>query len=240
MPPWKGLFGTSASEEQPQIAPSKKGVDTAFETFIDGALCKIHQEASGRSKEQKAIREACKKVIDELRKEVEDGSGGISPPLSRKDVDMVLEPLRMACKSEVPRVMEPALACLHKLVAHAYLQGETTSAGRIEDGTIVSQVVALVAKCADVTDSNVQLAVLRALLTVTTAEHFIVHGDTLMQAVRTGFNMAIGSDSPDIQRTARNSPPADAQHRGQARHAVPSLCDAIFFGHPQPESERGG
>lgn len=69
----------------------------------------------------------------------------------------------------------------------------------------LSQVVGLVAKCAEAPNSVIQLAVLRALLTVTTAEHFIVHGDTLMQAVRTAFNIAIGSDSVDIQRTARNA-----------------------------------
>lgn len=63
MAPWKGLFSSATAEAEPQIPPSRKGVDTAFETFIDGALCKVHQEASGRSKEQKAIREACKKVI---------------------------------------------------------------------------------------------------------------------------------------------------------------------------------
>jgi hypothetical protein len=63
MPPWSGLFSGGTGEGEVQITPNKRGVDTAFETFIDGALCKVHQEANGRSKEQKAIREACKKVL---------------------------------------------------------------------------------------------------------------------------------------------------------------------------------
>lgn len=37
------------------------------------------------------------------------------------------------------------------------------------------------------------------------AEHFMAHGDCLMQAVRTVFNIAIGSESPDIQNTARSA-----------------------------------
>ena len=37
------------------------------------------------------------------------------------------------------------------------------------------------------------------------AEHFLAHGDYLMQAVRTVFNIAIGADSPDIQNTARSA-----------------------------------
>lgn len=68
-----------------------------------------------------------------------------------------------------------------------------------------AQVVALISKCGESHSEAVQLAVIRALLTITTAEHFIVHGDSLMQAVRTVFNVAIGSESAEIQRTARSA-----------------------------------
>lgn len=83
----------------------------------------------------------------------------------------LIEPLRLACGQDAPRLVEPALACLHKLVsnlqlttlctalpssmqhkpnlhdllgmsqvAHAYLQAESTPAGRLDDNTTVSQV----------------------------------------------------------------------------------------------------
>lgn len=69
-----------------------------------------------------------------------------------------------------------------------------------------AQVVELVSKAATESNSEaVHLAVIRALLTITTAEHFIVHGDSLMQAVRCVFNIALGSSSADIQRTARSA-----------------------------------
>lgn len=67
------------------------------------------------------------------------------------------------------------------------------------------QVIIAVAKAGESNNDSVQLAVIKTLLTVTTAEHFLVHGDALVQAVRTVFNVAIGSDSADIQRTARNA-----------------------------------
>ncbi|KAK9804748.1 hypothetical protein WJX72_003264 [[Myrmecia] bisecta] len=200
---WGNLFGGSGSAEQlpDSIAGSKRGLDSAFEVFIDGALTKIYNEASGRAKEQRAVREACKQVLDTLRAE----DGHVSTPLDKKLANAVLDPLRLACSLDVARVMEPALGCLHKLVAHAYLQAESTSAGRLDDGSITSQVVQLVSKCGENGGESIQLAVIRALLTITTAEHFVVHGDCLMQAVRTVFNVAIGSDSADIQRTARNA-----------------------------------
>lgn len=62
MAPWS-FFQSQAKELPSSIAPNARGVDTAFEVFIDGALTKIYNEASGRSKEQRAIREACKRIL---------------------------------------------------------------------------------------------------------------------------------------------------------------------------------
>lgn len=62
MAPW-GLFSGGTSSDVLPLEPNKAGQDTAFEIFIDGALTKIYNEAGGRSKDLRAIREACKKVI---------------------------------------------------------------------------------------------------------------------------------------------------------------------------------
>lgn len=45
------------------------------------------------------------------------------------------------------------------------------------------QVVMLISKCSESNGEVVQLGVVRALLTVTTAEHFVLHGDCLMQVL---------------------------------------------------------
>ena len=42
------------------------------------------------------------------------------------------------------------------------------------------QVVSLIQKSSEVNGEAVQLGVVRALLTVTTAEHFVLHGDALI------------------------------------------------------------
>ena len=62
MAPWS-FFQAQASDLPASIVPNARGVDTAFEVFIDGALTKIYNEASGRSKELRAIREACKRIL---------------------------------------------------------------------------------------------------------------------------------------------------------------------------------
>ena len=47
------------------------------------------------------------------------------------------------------------------------------------------QAVTMTAKCGESNSAPIQLAVVKALLTFVTAEHFMVHGDCLMQASRT-------------------------------------------------------
>jgi hypothetical protein len=53
----------------------------------------------------------------------------------------LLEVLRGALALGNPRLTEPALSCMHKLVAYAYLQGETGASGRLHDtDNVVTQV----------------------------------------------------------------------------------------------------
>ena len=68
MAPWSIFSGAGKEEEQAlpgSMQQQVRGVDTAFEVFIDGALTKIYNEASGRSKEQKHLRASCKKILGE-------------------------------------------------------------------------------------------------------------------------------------------------------------------------------
>lgn len=48
--------------------------------------------------------------------------------------------LRGALSLGNPRLAEPALSCMHKLVAYAYMQGETAPSGRLDDdANVVTQ-----------------------------------------------------------------------------------------------------
>jgi hypothetical protein len=96
-----------------------------------------------------------------------------------------------------------------------WLQGESSPGGSMDllgfDGNaidgddIVAQVIKMVIKCGETSNEAQQLAVVRALLTFTTAEHFIPHGECLLAAVRTVFNLALSSDAVVNRRTASNA-----------------------------------
>ncbi|KAG2495708.1 hypothetical protein HYH03_006308 [Edaphochlamys debaryana] len=181
--------------------------DRAFEIFVKRTLSAIQKESWGRSKECKDLRDACQTVLNLLTDHEQghlqyDGSLAVA----------VLDPLYLACASTNPKVLEAALGCLHKLVAHAWLQGESSSSGAASDADVVSRVIRTVIKCGE-TGANglgaggeaLQLSVIRALLTFTTAEHFVAHGDCLLAAVRMVFNLALGAEDDIIKRTASNA-----------------------------------
>ena len=68
MAPWSFLSGSGAEGEAELPAHMEPDTDssrTAFSIFIDGALTNIYNEASGRSKDQKALRAGLKSVIGE-------------------------------------------------------------------------------------------------------------------------------------------------------------------------------
>ncbi|GIL43151.1 hypothetical protein Vafri_977, partial [Volvox africanus] len=175
--------------------------DRAFEVFVKRTLSAIQKESWGRSKECKELREICQNVLNLLH-DHEQGHLQYEGSLAVA----VLEPLYLACASSNPKVLEAALGCLHKLVAHAWLQGESSSGGQANDADVVSRVIRTVIRCGETNAvEDMQLAVIRALLTFTTAEHFVAHGDCLLAAVRMVFNLALGAEDDIIKRTASNA-----------------------------------
>ncbi len=194
----------------------------AYDIFVRRAISSIAKEVEwGRSKEARELREACQHFLASQ----DVGSAAEAAPAAPNTLGLaVLPPLQLACASSNARVVEAALGCLHKLVAHAWLQGESNASGEgdgliEDDADVVARVIRLVIKCGEqqalVGSSSpgsnssaqpaLQLSIIRALLTFTTAEHFVVHGDSLMSAVRTVFNLALSSTDENIKRTACNA-----------------------------------
>lgn len=46
-----------------RIEPLRRGKDVHLEIFVDAAVTEIYNQASARSKEQRAIKEACKHLL---------------------------------------------------------------------------------------------------------------------------------------------------------------------------------
>ncbi|KAI8114546.1 hypothetical protein M9434_002668 [Picochlorum sp. BPE23] len=204
---------------------SNSSLHINLEVFVNKQLDEIERQAAGTSNKDKIIRQSCCSV-----KRIVSDYGSVSPPVPDhekedstfgsqavhgasgglpEEVTVPLLSLLKSClETKNERVIEPALSCLHKLIAYMYLQGETRASGRLDDaGNIVTTVVLMAAKAASTPFSNhsVQLTAVKTLLTATTAEYFIPHGDCLMLAVRTAFNIAINGATKDVQNAAASA-----------------------------------
>lgn len=68
-----------------------------------------------------------------------------------------------------------------------------------------AQVMEGVCKCYDMAEDGIELLVLKTLLSAVTSTSLRVHGDSLLKAVRTCYNIYLGSKSPVNQTTAKAS-----------------------------------
>lgn len=189
---------------------------------LNPALEKVIKNAAWR-KHSKLVQD-CKAVIDKLSapefspapSENSDGSEKPSAKapesplfdgsrcLSADDSVFILQPLVSACETGSLKLVEPALDAVQKLISHGYLRGEVDAANAVDNGISV-QLMEAVCKCHDLADDAIELLVLKTLLTAVTSVPLRVHGESLLKAVRTCYNVYLGSKVIVNQTTAKAS-----------------------------------
>ena len=187
---------------------------TNLEVFVTKELDLIQKQASNASEKYWILGESCrhvKGIVQSYGESKSEGKRGMNVGTTGalpEEVTVPLLSLLQSClQTKNTKFVEPALACIHKLVAYAYIQGETRGSGRLDDvENTVTMVVTMAARAAQTApNASVQLTAVKTLLTATTAEHFIPHGDCLMLAVRTAFNIAINGGNRDVCNAAASA-----------------------------------
>ncbi|KAK3752750.1 hypothetical protein QZH41_018716 [Actinostola sp. cb2023] len=138
-----------------------------------------------------------------------DGSPSSVLPLPKDSMpfiyaDKYFLPFELACQSKSPRIVTTALDCLQKLIAYGHLAGD------IPDSTepskrLIDRIIETICSCfmGVQTDDSVQLQIIKALLTAVTSNACEVHEGTLLQAVRTCYNIYLASRNLINQTTAK-------------------------------------
>ncbi|XP_075518419.1 brefeldin A-inhibited guanine nucleotide-exchange protein 2 [Primulina tabacum] len=129
---------------------------------------------------------------------------GVLLELSLPDSDLILSPIINALSSSYLKVSEPALDAVQKLIAHGYLRGEADPSGG-PDSKLLSKLIDSVCKCHDLGDENAELLVIKALLSAVTSVSLRIHGDCLLQVVRTCYDIYLSSKNVVNQTTAKAS-----------------------------------
>ncbi|KAK1560427.1 hypothetical protein Q3G72_026575 [Acer saccharum] len=193
--------------------------DSRLSQAICPALDKIIKNASWR-KHSKLAHE-CKSVLERLaslQKQQTPSSPDSEPessapgPLhdggpieySLSESESILSPLINACGTGLLKIVDPAVDCIQKLIAHGYLRGEADPTGGVE-AKLLSRLIESVCKCHDIGDDAIELLVLKTLLSAVTSMSLRIHGDCLLQIVRTCYDIYLGSKNVVNQTTAKAS-----------------------------------
>ncbi|PSS24171.1 Brefeldin A-inhibited guanine nucleotide-exchange protein like [Actinidia chinensis var. chinensis] len=198
--------------------------DSRLNQVLVPALEKIVKNGSWR-KHSKLVHQ-CKSVLDRLTSPEKSSPLSPASPDAQSDTDTsslpgvlhdggpieyslaeseaILSPIINACSSGNLKIADPALDCVQKLVAHGYLRGEADSSGGAE-AKLLSGLIESVCKCHELGDESVELLVLKTLLSAVTSVSLRIHGDCLLQIVRTCYDVYLGSKNVVNQTTAKAS-----------------------------------
>ncbi|CAH8251076.1 unnamed protein product [Arabidopsis lyrata] len=216
-------------------------VDSRLGRVVIPALDKVIKNASWR-KHSKLAHE-CKSVIERLRSPensspVADSDSGSSIPgplhdggaaeYSLAEPEIILSPLINASSTGVLKIVDPAVDCIHKLIAHGYVRSEADPTGGPE-ALLLSKLIETICKCHELDDEGLELLVLKTLLPAVTSISLRIHGDSLLQIVRTCYGIYLGS------RNVRKMAEKDATASGDDAIRVSGMQfayeveDPIFF-----------
>uniref|UniRef100_A0A8C2H9Q4 ADP-ribosylation factor guanine nucleotide-exchange factor 1 (brefeldin A-inhibited) n=1 Tax=Cyprinus carpio TaxID=7962 RepID=A0A8C2H9Q4_CYPCA len=174
--------------------------------FLTRALEKILADKEVKKAHHSQLRKACEVALEEIKAESENLS--TLPPIKSKtnfiEADKYFLPFELACQSKCPRIVITSLDCLQKLIAYGHLTGsapDNTTPGK----KLIDRIIETICGCfqGPQTDEGVQLQIIKALLTAVTSQHIEIHEGTVLQAVRTCYNIYLASKNLINQTTAK-------------------------------------
>uniref|UniRef100_A0A672PTQ8 Brefeldin A-inhibited guanine nucleotide-exchange protein 1-like n=1 Tax=Sinocyclocheilus grahami TaxID=75366 RepID=A0A672PTQ8_SINGR len=174
--------------------------------FLTRALEKILADKEVKKAHHSQLRKACEVALEEIKAESEKLS--TLPPIKSKtnfiEADKYFLPFELACQSKCPRIVVTSLDCLQKLIAYGHLTGsapDNTTPGK----KLIDRIIETICGCfqGPQTDEGVQLQIIKALLTAVTSQHIEIHEGTVLQAVRTCYNIYLASKNLINQTTAK-------------------------------------
>ncbi|KAK3733623.1 hypothetical protein RRG08_063293, partial [Elysia crispata] len=184
--------------------------------FLTRALEKIVSDKEIKKAYHSQLKKACEGALDELKNENkktvevttsnESSSSALPQPKQAGfvEADKYFLPFELACQSKCPRIVNIALDCLQKLIAYGHLTGntpDTTTPGK----RLIDRIVETICGCFNgpQTDEGVQLQIIKALLTVVTSTTCEIHEGTVLQTVRTCYNIYLASKNMVNRLTAK-------------------------------------
>uniref|UniRef100_A0A8C5NK28 ADP ribosylation factor guanine nucleotide exchange factor 2 n=1 Tax=Junco hyemalis TaxID=40217 RepID=A0A8C5NK28_JUNHY len=174
--------------------------------FVSRALEKILAEKDAKRPPHGQLRRACQVALDEIKNELEKQREGTAAPPKANfiEADKYFLPFELACQSKSPRIVSTSLDCLQKLIAYGHITGNAPDSGA-PGKRLIDRIVETICNCfqGPQTDEGVQLQIIKALLTAVTSPYIEIHEGTILQTVRTCYNIYLASKNLINQTTAK-------------------------------------
>uniref|UniRef100_A0A8C3NF06 Uncharacterized protein n=1 Tax=Geospiza parvula TaxID=87175 RepID=A0A8C3NF06_GEOPR len=174
--------------------------------FVSRALEKILAEKEAKRPPHGQLRRACQVALDEIKSELEKQREGTAAPPKANfiEADKYFLPFELACQSKSPRIVSTSLDCLQKLIAYGHITGNAPDSGA-PGKRLIDRIVETICNCfqGPQTDEGVQLQIIKALLTAVTSPYIEIHEGTILQTVRTCYNIYLASKNLINQTTAK-------------------------------------
>ncbi|TRY63979.1 hypothetical protein TCAL_07154 [Tigriopus californicus] len=198
--------------------------------FLEKAIENLLQDKDVKRAQYQELREACETALSDLKalrpnpESTESESGNNNGPAESSvkssilpeldptaliQVERTFRPFELACQAtKNARLVISALDSLQKLVAYGHLRFSHTPlplAVSPQHPSLEDRLVNAVANAfsGPHTDEQIQLQVLKALLTILTSSNVRVHDNSLLLSVRTCYNIYLASRNIINQTTAK-------------------------------------
>ena len=111
-------------------------------------------------------------------------------------------PFELACQIKSPKIIETSLDCIQKLIAHGYLNDQVDP--QIKQ-LLINRLTRIICECFEGPhiDDQVQLQIIKCLLTILTSPYIEVHDYYMLLPIKTCYNIHISSKSLINQASAR-------------------------------------
>ncbi|CAN6199456.1 unnamed protein product [Urochloa humidicola] len=177
--------------------------------FVTRAFEAMLKECAANRGKFAALQQSIQSYLDSIKDSTAEGAvitealASAGRVLEGSQAELVLQPLRLAVETKHIKLVEPALDCLHKLIAYDHLEGDPGLEGG-KNSPLFTDILNMVCGCVDNTSSDSTiLQVLKVLLNAVASNRFRVHGEPLLGVIRVCYNIALNSKSPVNQATSK-------------------------------------
>ena len=139
-----------------------------------------------------------KLFLEEIKKDLKAASLNIN----NNNTEKYFLPFELACKIKSPKIIETSLDCIQKLIAHGYLNDQVDI--QIKQ-LLINRLTRIICECFEGPhiDDQVQLQIIKCLLTILTSPYIEVHDYYMLLPIKTCYNIHISSKSLINQASAR-------------------------------------